>query len=105
VASLSSNRWACQRKHRHALSERCRDALASTGRAASFDGRERFSHAVERLTCGREYWRMREGGYNVPARAELLEVMQSGGVKAFLEAHDGAFHPEPFGPRSGPAKP
>ena len=48
---------------------------------------------------------MREGGYNVPARAELLEVMQSGGVKAFLEAHDGAFHPEPFGPRSGPAKP
>jgi enoyl-CoA hydratase/carnithine racemase len=38
-------------------------------------------------------------------RAELLEVMQSGGLKAFLEARDGAFRPEPFGPKSRPAKP
>jgi enoyl-CoA hydratase/carnithine racemase len=33
-------------------------------------------------------------------RAELLDVMKSGGMKAFLEARDGAFHPEPFGPKS-----
>jgi enoyl-CoA hydratase/carnithine racemase len=33
-------------------------------------------------------------------RAELLDVMKSGGMKAFLEARDGSFHPEPFGPKS-----
>jgi enoyl-CoA hydratase/carnithine racemase len=37
-------------------------------------------------------------------RAELLDVMKSGGMKAFLEARDGAFHPEPFGPKSKPRK-
>lgn len=35
-------------------------------------------------------------------RGELLDLMQDGGLKAFLEARDGAFHPEPFGPKSKP---
>ena len=38
-------------------------------------------------------------------RARLLEAMQTGGLRAFLEARDGAFRPEPFGPKSAPAKP
>jgi hypothetical protein len=33
-------------------------------------------------------------------RAELLAQMRTGGLKAFLEARDGAFRPEPFGPKS-----
>ena len=33
-------------------------------------------------------------------RGELLELMRTGGLKAFLEARDGAFRPEPFGPKS-----
>jgi enoyl-CoA hydratase/carnithine racemase len=33
-------------------------------------------------------------------RAELMDLMQNGGLKAFLEARDGQFHPEPFGPKS-----
>jgi enoyl-CoA hydratase/carnithine racemase len=37
-------------------------------------------------------------------RGELLDLMKSGGMKAFLEARDGAFHPEPFGPKSKPRK-
>jgi enoyl-CoA hydratase/carnithine racemase len=36
-------------------------------------------------------------------RAELLDVMKSGGLKAFLELRDGGFVPEPFGPKSRPA--
>jgi hypothetical protein len=32
-------------------------------------------------------------------RGRLLDAMQ-GGLKAFLEARDGAFRPEPFGPKS-----
>jgi hypothetical protein len=32
-------------------------------------------------------------------RAELLGAMQDG-LKAFLEARDGPFRPEPFGPKS-----
>jgi enoyl-CoA hydratase/carnithine racemase len=37
-------------------------------------------------------------------RGEQLEAMQTGGLKAFLEARDGAFRPEPFGPKSAPKK-
>jgi enoyl-CoA hydratase len=37
-------------------------------------------------------------------RGELLAAMQTGGLKAFLEARDGAFLPEPFGPKSRPPK-
>src|SRR5437870_13592453 len=33
-------------------------------------------------------------------RAELLDVMKSGGRKAFLEARDGGLHPEPFRPKA-----
>ena len=33
-------------------------------------------------------------------RAGLLEAMRSGGLRAFLEARDGPFQPEPFGPKS-----
>jgi enoyl-CoA hydratase/carnithine racemase len=33
-------------------------------------------------------------------RAHLLELMRTGGLKAFLEARDGGFRPEPFGPKS-----
>jgi enoyl-CoA hydratase/carnithine racemase len=33
-------------------------------------------------------------------RAELLAAMQTGGLKAFLDARDGKFRPEPFGPKS-----
>ncbi len=35
-------------------------------------------------------------------RAGLLEAMRSGGLRAFLEARDGPFQPEPFGPKSAP---
>ena len=38
-------------------------------------------------------------------RGELLAAMQSGGLKAFLDARDGGFRPEPFGPKSRPAAP
>ncbi|HEU4367574.1 MAG TPA: enoyl-CoA hydratase/isomerase family protein [Methylomirabilota bacterium] len=38
-------------------------------------------------------------------RGDLLEMMRRGGLKAFLEARDGAFRPEPFGPRSEPTRP
>lgn len=37
-------------------------------------------------------------------RGEQLDAMQTGGLKAFLEARDGAFRPEPFGPKSAPKK-
>ena len=33
-------------------------------------------------------------------RAGLLEAMRSGGLRALLEARDGPFQPEPFGPKS-----
>src|SRR5215510_14728510 len=42
---------------------------------------------------------MAHASYNAQ-RAELIAAMQSGGLKAFLEARDGGFRPEPFGPRS-----
>jgi hypothetical protein len=35
-------------------------------------------------------------------RGALLDLMQQGGLKAFLEARDGPFRPEPFGPKSTP---
>ena len=38
-------------------------------------------------------------------RAELLAAMQGGGLRAFLDARDGGFLPEPFGPKSRPASP
>jgi enoyl-CoA hydratase len=33
-------------------------------------------------------------------RGEMLSLMQTGGLKAFLEKRDGDFLPEPFGPKS-----
>jgi enoyl-CoA hydratase/carnithine racemase len=33
-------------------------------------------------------------------RGKLIDTMQNGGLKAFLEARDGGFMPEPFGPKS-----
>jgi hypothetical protein len=44
---------------------------------------------------------MAHASYNAQ-RAELIAAMQSGGLKAFLEARDGGFRPEPFGPKSVP---
>ena len=38
-------------------------------------------------------------------RGELLAAMQTGGLRAFLDARDGGFLPEPFGPKSASAKP
>jgi enoyl-CoA hydratase/carnithine racemase len=35
-------------------------------------------------------------------RGELLDLMQTGGLKAFLDRRDGEFRPEPFGPKSSP---
>jgi enoyl-CoA hydratase/carnithine racemase len=35
-------------------------------------------------------------------RGHLLELMRTGGLKAFLESRDGGFRPEPFGPKSKP---
>lgn len=35
-------------------------------------------------------------------RADLLAAMQQGGLRAFLDARDGKFSPEPFGPKSAP---
>src|SRR5215467_6369006 len=32
-------------------------------------------------------------------RGELLSLMQTGGLKSFLDARDGPFRPEPFGPK------
>ena len=37
-------------------------------------------------------------------RGDMLDAMQTGGLKAFLEARDDAFRPEPFGPKSAPKK-
>jgi enoyl-CoA hydratase/carnithine racemase len=37
-------------------------------------------------------------------RGDLLAAMQSGGLKAFLDARDGDFRPEPFGPKSRPPR-
>jgi enoyl-CoA hydratase/carnithine racemase len=42
---------------------------------------------------------MAHASYN-DERAQLLEAMRTGGLRAFLEARDGAFKPEPFGPRA-----
>jgi hypothetical protein len=42
---------------------------------------------------------MAHASYNAE-RGELLELMRTGGLKAFLEARDGGFPPEPFGPRA-----
>src|SRR5262245_51948469 len=44
------------------------------------------------------------GSFNAQ-RADLMQTMLEGGLKAFLEARDGGFRPEPFGPRSAGAKP
>jgi len=33
-------------------------------------------------------------------RGKLLEAMRTGGLRAFLDARDGGFVPEPFGPKS-----
>jgi enoyl-CoA hydratase len=38
-------------------------------------------------------------------RGDLLDTMQNGGLKAFLEARDGGFIPEPFGPKSAEKRP
>lgn len=38
-------------------------------------------------------------------RGELLDLMQTGGLKAFLDKRDGEFRPEPFGPKSGGGAP
>jgi enoyl-CoA hydratase/carnithine racemase len=38
-------------------------------------------------------------------RGALLEAMQTGGLRAFLDARDGPFVPEPFGPKSATPKP
>ena len=35
-------------------------------------------------------------------RGDLLAAMQQGGLRAFLDARDGKFIPEPFGPKSKP---
>jgi enoyl-CoA hydratase/carnithine racemase len=35
-------------------------------------------------------------------RGKFLEAMQTGGLRAFLDARDGGFLPEPFGPKSKP---
>jgi enoyl-CoA hydratase/carnithine racemase len=37
-------------------------------------------------------------------RGTLLDLQQSGGLRAFLDARDGPFSPEPFGPKSKPRK-
>src|SRR5712692_10136652 len=44
---------------------------------------------------------MAHASYNAQL-AELIAAMQSGGLKAFLEARDDGFRPEPFGPKSAP---
>jgi enoyl-CoA hydratase len=35
-------------------------------------------------------------------RQRLFEAQRAGGLKAYLEARDGPFHPEPMGPKSKP---
>lgn len=37
-----------------------------------------------------------------PEREALMAAQQKGGLKAFLDARDGPFLPEPFGPKSSP---
>src|SRR5881296_3769079 len=44
------------------------------------------------------------GSFNAQ-RAELMQTMLDGGLKAFREARDGAFRPEPFGTRAAPQQP
>jgi enoyl-CoA hydratase/carnithine racemase len=40
-----------------------------------------------------------------PSRERLDRIRDEQGLRSFLEARDGAFQPEPFGPRSRPATP
>jgi enoyl-CoA hydratase/carnithine racemase len=42
---------------------------------------------------------MAHASYN-DERGNLLELMRTGGLRAFLDARDGGFRPEPFGPKS-----
>jgi enoyl-CoA hydratase len=42
---------------------------------------------------------MAHASYNAE-RAQLMETLQTGGLRAFLEARDGGFRPEPFGPKA-----
>src|SRR5262247_1466368 len=44
---------------------------------------------------------MAHASYNAQ-RAELIAAMQQGGLKAFLDARDGKFRPEPFSPKAAP---
>lgn len=46
---------------------------------------------------------MSHASYN-SERGDLLDLMKTGGLKAFLDARDGGFIPEPFGPKSKPKK-
>ena len=46
---------------------------------------------------------MAHASYNTQ-RGAMLDAMQNGGLKAFLQARDGGFIPEPFGPKSAAAK-
>jgi hypothetical protein len=39
-----------------------------------------------------------------PERERLWEAQAQGGMRAFLDARDGPFQPEPFGPRARAAR-
>src|SRR5437879_1736881 len=56
--------------------------------------------AVHGWVMGGGFW-YALASYNAQ-RAELIAAMQTGGLKAFLEARDGGFRPQPFGPKSAP---
>ena len=43
-----------------------------------------------------------EASNDGPDVEKMQRAQQEGGLRAFLEARDGPFYPEPFGPRSRP---
>jgi hypothetical protein len=43
-----------------------------------------------------------EASNDGPDVETMQRAQREGGLRAFLEARDGPFHPEPFGPRSRP---
>lgn len=74
----------------------------------------RFNKAVTMLgllAAGVESGLLLNGALNAlvhssygPERQRLDRAMADGGLRAFLQARDGPFRPEPFGPRSAPPR-
>jgi len=79
--------------------------LPATGEGYRVDTRDRFRHSRLGLGAGMlaniPLSALAHSSFNSD-RADLLAAMREGGLRAFLDARDGKFIPEPFGPKSTP---